>query len=120
MFCLDDLAAGAGITVATACYDRGGSADTENHRGSASSSTDAWLNAISAEVCVLSVGANPYGHPTTEALGRLHAHGIGTRCDPRPRIRPVGHPIYDQVVGDVVISTSGSTYSVNGDQYSAN
>ena len=49
-----------------------------NHHGSASSNTDAWLNAISAEVCVLSVGANPYGHPTAAAMSRIHARAIDT------------------------------------------
>ncbi len=47
-----------------------------SHHGSKFSNTDAWLDAISPEVCVLSVGNNSFGHPTAEALERLHAHGV--------------------------------------------
>jgi competence protein ComEC len=46
------------------------------HHGSKFSNTDAWLDAISPEVCILSVGNNSFGHPTSEAIGRLHAHGV--------------------------------------------
>jgi beta-lactamase superfamily II metal-dependent hydrolase len=46
------------------------------HHGSKFSNTDAWLDAITPEVCVLSVGNNPYGHPTDEALTRLHDRGV--------------------------------------------
>ena len=47
-----------------------------SHHGSNSSTTDAWLDATDPEVCILSVGNNSFGHPTSEALGRLHAHGV--------------------------------------------
>ena len=46
------------------------------HHGSNSSMTDAWLNATDPEVCILSVGNNGFGHPTSGTLGRLHAHGV--------------------------------------------
>ena len=46
------------------------------HHGSETSTTDAWLDATDPEVCILSVGNNGFGHPTSEALGRLHAHGV--------------------------------------------
>lgn len=46
------------------------------HHGSKFSNTDAWLDATTPEVCILSVGNNPYGHPTSEAVDRLHAHGV--------------------------------------------
>ena len=46
------------------------------HHGSKSSTTEPWLNATDPEVCILSVGNNPFGQPTSEALGRLHAHGV--------------------------------------------
>lgn len=86
-----------------------------NHHGSASSSTNAWLDAISAEVCVLSVGANPYGHPTAEAMGSTHAHGIETYWT-NTGDGALPDSTYDQVVGDVVITTTGGGYSVNGDR----
>ncbi|HUF52781.1 MAG TPA: hypothetical protein VMR52_03270 [Dehalococcoidia bacterium] len=47
-----------------------------SHHGSKFSNTDAWLEAITPEVCILSVGNNSFGHPTVEALDRLHAHGV--------------------------------------------
>lgn len=49
---------------------------TVHHHGSKFSSNDNWLSATTPEVCILSVGSNPYGHPTVEAIGRLHAHGV--------------------------------------------
>ena len=49
------------------------------HHGSKTSTTDAWLSATDPEVCILSVGSNSFGHPTSEALGRLHDHGVETR-----------------------------------------
>ncbi|MEX0683575.1 MAG: MBL fold metallo-hydrolase [Dehalococcoidia bacterium] len=53
------------------------------HHGSAFSNTDAWLDAIAPEVCILSVGNNSFGHPTAEALARLHAHGVESLLDER-------------------------------------
>jgi beta-lactamase superfamily II metal-dependent hydrolase len=85
-----------------------------NHHGSATSSTDAWLNAITPEVCVLSVGNNGFGHPTAEAMGRLHAHGVETYWT-NAGSGVAADPTYDQVVGDVVITVAGGSYSVNGD-----
>jgi beta-lactamase superfamily II metal-dependent hydrolase len=50
-----------------------------HHHGSKYSSTDAWLNAITPKIGVIQCGdGNSYGHPTAEALGRLHAHGVKT------------------------------------------
>jgi Predicted hydrolase (metallo-beta-lactamase superfamily) len=64
---------------------------TVHHHGSKYSSTDDWLNDLTPAVCVLSVGNNSYGHPTAEALGRLHAHGVqvywtetGSGAEPGP------------------------------------
>jgi beta-lactamase superfamily II metal-dependent hydrolase len=72
----------------------GGSADVEtvagpqvgpvelykvNHHGSRYSSNDNWLNAITPKIGVIQCGnGNSYGHPTADALGRLHAHGVRT------------------------------------------
>lgn len=49
-----------------------------HHHGSASSNNDNWLNATTPEVGIVSVGGNPYGHPTAEALNRLHNQGVKT------------------------------------------
>ena len=50
-----------------------------HHHGSRYSSNSAWLNVTHPKIGVISVGAgNSYGHPTVEALGRLHAVGTKT------------------------------------------
>lgn len=50
-----------------------------HHHGSAYSSNDNWLNAITAEVGIIMCGnGNSYGHPTVAALTRLHNHAIHT------------------------------------------
>lgn len=50
-----------------------------HHHGSRYSSNDNWLNAISAEVGIIMVGdGNTYGHPTLEALTRMHNHNMHT------------------------------------------
>ena len=50
---------------------------TVHHHGSKFSSNDNWRSDITAGGRVLSVGSNSYGHPTAEALARLHAHWSG-------------------------------------------
>ena len=45
------------------------------HHGSRYSSSTAFLDAVGAEVAVICVGDNPYGHPTEEALERLQVAG---------------------------------------------
>jgi beta-lactamase superfamily II metal-dependent hydrolase len=50
-----------------------------HHHGSATSSSDALLNAIAPKVAVISCGdGNSYGHPTAAAVNRLHNHGVHT------------------------------------------
>jgi beta-lactamase superfamily II metal-dependent hydrolase len=50
-----------------------------HHHGSRYSSNDSWLNAVTPKIGVIQCGnGNPYGHPTADALGRLHAHGVHT------------------------------------------
>ncbi len=50
-----------------------------HHHGSRYSSNDNWLNAIAAEVGIIMCGdGNTYGHPTLEALTRMHNHGLHT------------------------------------------
>ena len=50
-----------------------------HHHGSRYSSNAVFLSAIQAKVGVISVGTgNSYGHPTADALTRLHAAGVRT------------------------------------------
>ena len=50
-----------------------------HHHGSRYSSNDNWLNAITAEVGVIMCGdGNTYGHPTLDALTRMHNHNMKT------------------------------------------
>ena len=50
-----------------------------HHHGSRYSSNSTWLNVTHPKIGVISVGAgNSYGHPTADALGRLHAVGTKT------------------------------------------
>lgn len=48
------------------------------HHGSASSTSDAWLDLIQPREVVLSVGKNNYGHPAREVVERLERRGITT------------------------------------------
>jgi hypothetical protein len=70
-----------------------------HHHGSRYSTNDAWLTAVTPEVAVVSVGdGNPYGHPTADAMNRLHNHGVrvywtetGTGAVPNPLWDTVAH-----------------------------
>jgi hypothetical protein len=70
-----------------------------HHHGSRYSTNDAWLSAVTPEVAVVSVGdGNPYGHPTADAMNRLHTHGArvywtetGTGAVPNPLWDTVAH-----------------------------
>ena len=89
-----------------------------HHHGSRYSNNDNWLNDVNAEVCVISCGdGNSYGHPTTEALTRMHNHSIhtywtetGNGATPNPSWDKVAH-------GTVVINAqwgTGAAYTVTG------
>lgn len=69
------------------------------HHGSRYSSSAPFLEAVGAEVAVISVGAsNPYGHPAQETLDRLQAAGAEVlRTDQN---------------GTIVITTDGQTYEI--------
>jgi beta-lactamase superfamily II metal-dependent hydrolase len=50
-----------------------------HHHGSRYSTNANWLNAVSPKIGVISVGnGNSYGHPTADALTRLHNKGVRT------------------------------------------
>jgi competence protein ComEC len=47
------------------------------HHGSASSTSDAWLERVRPRIAVISCGAhNPFGHPSPATLERLRRHGV--------------------------------------------
>lgn len=46
------------------------------HHGSASSTSDAWLDLVRPREAILSVGENNYGHPSAEVMERLARRGI--------------------------------------------
>lgn len=73
------------------------------HHGSSSSSTKAFLNMVSPEIAVISVGAgNDYGHPAKTTLNRLKA--IGARIYRTDRD------------GTVTITTDGSALRIKMDK----
>lgn len=50
-----------------------------HHHGSTFSSNSTWLSATNPKVGIISVGnGNTYGHPTADAVGRLHSAGVRT------------------------------------------
>ncbi len=84
-----------------------------NHHGSRFSSTDAWLDAISPEVAIISVGANSFGHPTLDALQRLRDHAVRTYwTNLGDGVRP--DQDFDTVGGSIIIEALPTTYSVSG------
>jgi len=71
-----------------------------SHHGSKSGTSEAWLNAVSPEVAVISVGAdNRYGHPSDQVLERLARRKIKIyRTDQQ---------------GTIAVITDGSSYQVS-------
>ena len=69
------------------------------HHGSASSTSAAWLSAVSPKVAVISCGKdNAFGHPHGEILARLEAAGVTVyRTD---------------LLGNVVLCSDGRTVSL--------
>jgi competence protein ComEC len=66
------------------------------HHGSKFSSSQAFLEAVQPVEAIISVGANPYGHPAPETLGRLSS--IGT------------HVWRTDLVGTILLRSDGSSY----------
>ena len=70
------------------------------HHGSASSTSQAFLDVVRPECAVISYGqGNRYGHPTTQVLQRLLGQGISVYGTGKS--------------GPIVLTTDGTTYSFN-------
>jgi len=68
-----------------------------NH-GSVYTTSDSFLSGVSPDVSVISVGENPYGHPSVETLDRLIA---------------AGSTVYTTMEnGNIVVTSNGSDYSI--------
>ena len=70
------------------------------HHGSASSTSQAFLDVVRPECAVISYGqGNRYGHPTAQVLQRLLDQGISVYGTGKS--------------GPIVLTTDGTTYSFN-------
>lgn len=89
-----------------------------NHHASISSSNHAFMQAIAAEVSIISVGDNTYGHPSQTILDRLVEYGTfvyQTEAGDGGTLPPENLKV---VNGHIEIVTDGrSTYTVDGDSY---
>lgn len=70
------------------------------HHGSRTATSSALLDASGAEVAVISLGHNRYGHPAPETLGRLRAAGVAVFRTDRE--------------GAVSVESDGRTFRVSG------
>lgn len=78
-----------------------------HHHGSRYSSNVNWLNATRPRICIVSCGnGNTYGHPTAEAIDRLHAAGVRTYWT-ETGAGAVPNPTWDKVAnGHIVVSAT--------------
>ena len=88
-----------------------------HHHGSRYSTNDNWLNAVTAEVAIIQCGnGNTYGHPTVDALTRLHNHSVKTYWN-ETGAGATPDPAWDKVAnGTVVVDVdlAAGTYNVSG------
>ncbi len=88
-----------------------------HHHGSLYSSNDNWLTAISPEVGIIQVGdGNSYGHPTADALNRMHAYSVHTYWT-QTGAGASPNPTWDKVGGTIVVQAdpgAGAAYTVSG------
>lgn len=73
-----------------------------NHHGSSYSSNQTWVDTLDAEVAVLSVGKNSYGHPSAVVVSRWASSGAALY---QTSSTTVSTGLVD---GDVVVATTGS------------
>jgi competence protein ComEC len=88
-----------------------------DHHGSSSNSNTNFLSTLDAEVAIISVGSNSYGHPTQTVLNRLVSYGsyiYQTGAGSGGTI-PSGEG--EVVNGDVVIEVFPGYFTVDGDFY---
>ncbi len=89
-----------------------------HHHGSKYSNNDNWLTATSPEVCIIPVGnGNSYGHPTAEALTRMHNHGVHTYwTQTGAGVAP--NASWDKVAGGTIVIQAdpgaGAAYTITG------
>lgn len=72
-----------------------------NHHGSSFSSNQTYVSTLSAEVSIISVGKNSFGHPSATVVARWDAIG-----DVFQTQSPTDNALID---GDIAITTSGVT-----------
>ncbi len=95
-----------------------------HHHGSRYSSNDNWLTAVTPEVGIIQVGnGNSYGHPTLDALTRLHNHGVKTYWT-ETGAGATPDPAWDKVANGAVVveavPTAGGTFTVTGNGFADN
>ncbi len=89
-----------------------------NHHGSYTSSNPTFLQEVQAEVSVISVGANGYGHPHQVVLDRLVQYGSFVYQTEEGDGGTLSSQDLRVVDGHVTIITDGqATYTVAGDQW---
>ena len=102
-----------------------------NHHGSSYSSNDVFLGNLDPEVSIISVGeTKSYGHPSLNALGRLLATSdvyittLGNKDGPIVEGKidlPNTTNLFAGLGPDpIIIVTDGTTFIVNGTEYSVN
>lgn len=88
-----------------------------DHHGSSSNSNSTLVGNLSPEVSIISVGSNSYGHPTQTVIDRLasaDSYIYQTHTGSGGTI-PAGSG--EVVNGHIIIEVTGTSYTVNGDDY---
>jgi beta-lactamase superfamily II metal-dependent hydrolase len=88
-----------------------------DHHGSSSNSNSTFVSSLDAEVAIISVGSNSYGHPTQTVLNRLVSYGsyIYQTEEGSGGTIPSGEG--EVVNGHVVIEVFPGYFTVDGDFY---
>lgn len=77
-----------------------------NHHASRYSSNVQWLSTLRPKIAIVSVGSsNTFGHPTADAMARLHQAGVRTYWTSAGRGVPAD-PAWDFVGGDTVVDVA--------------
>ncbi len=121
-FVAGDLTGGGGSyrDIETSVAPIAGDVDVYHvsHHGSYSSSNAFFLQTVQAEVAVISVGSNSYGHPHQEVLDRLDSYGSFVYQTETGSGGTLPASSLAVVGGHIVIQTDGqTTYTVDGDAW---